>query len=65
MTIADGLESLVVRPGDRLVIRVHPRIEPPALEQLKAAVEERLPGVEALVLGVDQIAVYKPEPADG
>lgn len=53
---------LVVRPGDTLILRVSSAIRPEHVQALAASLKERLAGIDvAVVGGVDQMAVYRPE----
>lgn len=56
------VEELVIRPGDTLVVRVQAAISPQQVDELKRELSERLPGVKALVVAAEQIAVYRPAP---
>lgn len=54
-------EALVLRPGDKLVLRTHPDVTRQAVEDLASAVKEKLPDIEVCVIaGVDQMLVYRP-----
>lgn len=61
--MTDVLEALTVRPGDTLVVRVRDNLTIQQADELKAAIEERMPGVKTILLAAEQIAVYKPEVA--
>lgn len=52
-------EALVVQPGDTLIVRVA-MIQQDHAFALKAALKERLPGVEVIAIGADQLAIYRP-----
>lgn len=47
-------EMAVVRPGDTLVIGLHPAVTPEHAGRIKAEAEERLPGVRVVIF--DQVA---------
>lgn len=57
-----------VRPGETLVIALPGRISREDLDDATAEIvrelRERLPGVKAVVLNADQLAVYRPGQAD-
>jgi hypothetical protein len=56
------VEALVVRPGDTLVVRVRPAISAQQVDEIKRELSERLPGVKALIVAAEEIAVYRPRP---
>lgn len=59
--LLDDARLDVIRPGDTLVVRAAGSWTQQQAHFAKAFIEERLPGVTALVLaGVDQLAVYRP-----
>lgn len=53
-------QTLIVRPGDTLLVRVAYNICEETAVQLKAKLAELLPEVPVLVLAVDELAVYRP-----
>jgi hypothetical protein len=58
-------EALVLRPGDTLVLRVSGTgITQEWVEEAREYVEERLPGVELLVVHADGMTVYRPDGPD-
>lgn len=54
-------QALVIRPGDTLVIGMSSRLTMGQAANLKAALEERLPDIKAVVIGCDTLAVYRPD----
>lgn len=60
----DGVKlaaGLVVRPGDTLILLAQMRHSMAEVEELRARLAERLPGVPVVVLeGFEQAAVYRP-----
>lgn len=58
--LAQIAEGLVVRPGDKLVIRCHRDTTRANLDELADSIKERWPDVDVVVLaGVEQIAVVR------
>lgn len=55
------IDAPTVRPGDKLLIRVDPRSTRKDVDELLAALKDRLPGVEVCVIAAEQIVVYRPE----
>ncbi|MEU5965943.1 hypothetical protein ABZ777_32460 [Micromonospora parva] len=54
-------ESVVVQPGDTLVIRTSDRLEQEEAERIIAAIRDKLPGVEVLLIALDgEMAVHRP-----
>lgn len=60
-------DAAVIRPGDKLILRVDARLTRQQFDQLVDEVKERLPDIEILVVNVAQVIVYRPgtETADG
>ena len=58
--------GVVVRPGDTLIVGLsRSNLQSGQLQHLREQLEERLPGVETLVVGdVAQFAVYRPDTPD-
>jgi hypothetical protein len=60
------VEAVVIRPGDTLVIRVHPDVRSrdhfdALVEELTPALKKRMPDVELVFLaGVEQLLAYRP-----
>ena len=52
-------EGLVVRPGDKLLIRVRPDTRPDQLERFADQLRERFPEAEITVVAADQLAVVR------
>jgi ABC-type sugar transport system substrate-binding protein len=57
------IDAVVVRPGDTLVVRVAPDMTPEQAAELKANLLDRLPGIDAVIVGSDQMLVYRPDGA--
>ena len=58
------LEALTVRPGDTFIVRIaSASVTRGEVDQFKAEIEKRLPGVSVLFVAAEQLAVYRPEPA--
>lgn len=55
-------EGVVIRPGDTLIVRVA-RIQQDQAIALKAALEAKLPGVQIIAIGCDELAIYRPDEA--
>lgn len=54
-------ELSVIRPGDKVLVRMPRDIRPEQAKRVADRLRERLPDVEVLVLaGVDGIDVYRP-----
>jgi hypothetical protein len=61
VTVAEShVETAVVRPGDTLIIRLARSVTAETAADYRAKLEDRLPGVDILVLAADGIAVYRP-----
>lgn len=63
---AEVAESLIVRPGDTLILRLTSDISPEQFHRIRGNLEpqmkERLPGVEIMWIGgVEQMVVYRPD----
>lgn len=54
--------AVVVRPGDKLVIRLSGHVDMATAASIKQRVAEELPGVEAVIISCDQLAVYRDGP---
>ncbi|MFE6305008.1 hypothetical protein [Nocardiopsis sp. NPDC057823] len=54
-------EALVIRPGDTLIIRIDPDNGTEAARQIGAEAKALLPDVDIVIIGADQLAVYRPE----
>jgi hypothetical protein len=55
------LSGFFVRPGDTLIIRVSSDYTKEQFDHISAALQERLPGIDLMVLsGVEQIIAYRP-----
>lgn len=52
-------EALVVRPGDKLLIRVRPDTYPEDLAALLDKLKQRFPEVEITAVGAEQLAVVR------
>lgn len=52
-------EGLIVRPGDKLLIRVRPDSYPEELAALLDKLQQRFPEVEITVVGAEQLAVVR------
>jgi hypothetical protein len=64
VTVAEShAEMAVIRPGDTLIVRVSRDVTAEAAADYRAKLEDRLPGVDILVLAADGIAVYRPRQA--
>lgn len=59
-------ELSVIRPGDKVLVRMPRDIRPEQAMRVAERLRERMPDVEVLVLaGVDGIDVYRPGEAGG
>lgn len=63
MNLESIAEAAIVRPGAKLLIRVDTKALPSVeqMSEMKRRLEEELPGVEVLIIGCDQLAVYERE----
>jgi hypothetical protein len=52
-------EALTVKPGDTLIVRVSPHMNPEQLERFRAAFLERLPDIAVLIVACEQLAAAK------
>jgi hypothetical protein len=57
--LTEVIEALVVRPGDKLIVRVDPRTTRAQADEMIAAVKERLPELEILIVAAEQLAVLR------
>ncbi len=58
------VQGLVIRPGDKLLLVFNDHQTMAAMDEIRTAIEECLPGVQAVIFeGVQQLAVYRPGPA--
>jgi hypothetical protein len=55
------LDAVVVRPGDTLVVRVSGPLAMDTADEMKAGLEELLPGVTPVIVCAEQILVYRPD----
>jgi hypothetical protein len=60
LTIKPVLDAVTVRPGDRLIVRVRPDITREQADELAGQLQERLPGLDVIILAAEQIVVYWP-----
>lgn len=60
--VTQVVQTAVLRPGDTLIVRVPLSTTRSALEQLMAGLRERLPEVPVVVLGAEEMVVYRSEP---
>jgi hypothetical protein len=49
----------VVRPGDKLVVRLSRDVTYEQAHEFKARAEAKLPGVEVVIICADEMAVYR------
>jgi hypothetical protein len=52
-------EAVTVRPGDTLLVRVRPDIDPEQVHRLRAALMDRLPDIAVLIIACEQLAAAK------
>lgn len=52
-------EALVVKPGDRLLVRVHPHVRAEQVDVLRERLLDRFPDIEVTVITCEQIAVVR------
>jgi hypothetical protein len=52
-------EALVVRPGDKLLVRVAPSVDPDVAAAVGRQLRERFSGVEVTVVAAEQFAVVR------
>jgi hypothetical protein len=52
-------EALTVKPGDTLIVRVSPDVNPERSERFRAAFLERLPDIAVLIVACEQLAAAK------
>lgn len=53
-------EAVVIHPGDTLVVRCDPDYTTEDLQELKDKVLARIPGIDVVVVAVDQLLVCRP-----
>ena len=62
VVLPETLAALVVRPGDSLILHTEQRLTDADFKYLQQHLEERLPGVKAVILGGITVAgVYRPD----
>lgn len=49
-------EAVTVRPGDTLIVRVRPDINPEQVYTIRDQLRDRLPDVEVLIIACEQLA---------
>jgi hypothetical protein len=59
IAIPEIAEALVIRPGDKLLVRVDRGITVQEVEVLREGLSERFPEVEWTVIIADQLAVIR------
>jgi hypothetical protein len=59
------LDAVTVRPGDKLVVRVPVDSTREMVEEARARLADRLPGVEVVFIGAEQLLVYRPDDSNG
>jgi hypothetical protein len=59
--MAEIAQTAVVQPGDTLIIRVAPNTSRDVLERMVAVAKQAIPDVELLIVGAEEMAVYRPE----
>jgi hypothetical protein len=52
-------EALVIRPGDKLLVRVDVHTSRERAMELRDQISERLPEVEVCVIAAEQLAVFR------
>jgi hypothetical protein len=52
-------EAVTVRPGDTLILRVQPDLNPEQLQRFSAKVKEQLPDIAIVVVACEQLAAAK------
>lgn len=58
-------DEIIIRPGDRLVVRTAQHLSHKEAVEWRALLAERLPGVDTTFIVADQLLVYRPEATDG
>jgi hypothetical protein len=59
-----ALDTVTVRPGDKLIVRVRSDFTHQDFDEFTNRIREKLPDVEVLVMGAEQILVYREDPPD-
>jgi hypothetical protein len=52
-------EALVIRPGDKLLVRVQPSTDPEQIRRFTDRLKERFPTNEITVVAAEQLAVIR------
>ena len=61
--LSEIIETLVIHPGDTLIVRVPSRVDVGSAHRLMAMLKERLPvSVNVAVIAAEQLAVFRPDP---
>lgn len=61
-TVTELLEALVVHPGDTLIVRLDRGVTNQQAADIRALILKRLPDLaDAIVIGAEGLAVYRPE----
>jgi hypothetical protein len=55
-------EALVVRPGDKLLVRVHPATLPEDAKALLTTLRARFPETDVVVIAAEELAVARDHP---
>jgi hypothetical protein len=55
------VEGCVMRPGDRLLVRLDRGADPTQIREMRDRLAERFPGIEVTVMVADQFAVERGE----
>lgn len=61
--IKPRLDAVVVRPGDKLIIRVSPGFTVIQRDEYVAHLQAVIPGVEPVFVPAEQLLVYRPDGA--
>jgi hypothetical protein len=57
--VPDIAEGLVVKPGDSLIVRVHPHTSLDQVDKLLDSMHGRFPDVEVTVIACEQISLVR------
>lgn len=54
-------EAVIVRPGDKLIVRVRHDVAEKEFDEFRERLSEKLPGVDLVLLNAEQMLVYRPD----
>lgn len=60
--VTTEFQGATIRPGDKLIVAFHDRVNMSEYEEIKGKLASHLPGIEVVVLdGVSGMAIYRPD----